>query len=283
MVEKIMEEFLGKECQNGCLGMDRKELLSAFEGFRTVWVDKMINLVIAELGVDPETARQVRQNPSNYMITYDTFKLLTFSWPNDIISLHIRYSSRPLPSLQNSHNPFHIHLNKTTSNSHIYLIICLHFHDVLMAIHPHLISPHPPNYHNHHHSPSLIVHYRHLRLQAPFATVMVAFLSTRSPLYCWAPLSFGNSEACRCALNSQCAGTYLTYSWDKVSPCFCQPFGQESSHFSATSSKHWYYVLFYLSHYQLQVTLNPGSSPSCFPTHSKTHSPCLSHLLATID
>lgn len=79
MVDRIISEFLGQECSNGCSGMGRKQLLNAFEGFRSAWVDKMINLVIAELGVDAESARHVRQNPASYMISYETFKLLTFN------------------------------------------------------------------------------------------------------------------------------------------------------------------------------------------------------------
>lgn len=40
----------------------------------------MINFVIAELNVDAESAKRVKQNPAGYMINYETFKLLSFKW-----------------------------------------------------------------------------------------------------------------------------------------------------------------------------------------------------------
>ena len=50
--------------------MRREELLNAFEEYRGDWVQKMINFVISELGLDSESAKQVRKNPSNYLVNY---------------------------------------------------------------------------------------------------------------------------------------------------------------------------------------------------------------------
>jgi len=38
----------------------------------------MIDYIISELEVDAESAREIRTNPTSYMITYETFKLLKF-------------------------------------------------------------------------------------------------------------------------------------------------------------------------------------------------------------
>jgi len=38
----------------------------------------MITYVINELGLDAESARHVRRNPSSYKVNYETFKLLDF-------------------------------------------------------------------------------------------------------------------------------------------------------------------------------------------------------------
>ena len=53
-------------------------MLNSFEVFRGEWVDRMINYVIQELGIDAESVRHVRKNPANYKINYETFKLLDF-------------------------------------------------------------------------------------------------------------------------------------------------------------------------------------------------------------
>lgn len=79
MNTRIISEFISSQiCQSSCSKWSRKELMSQFQIFRAGWVEKMINFVIAELNVDPQSAKRVRQNPNNYMVNYETFKLLSF-------------------------------------------------------------------------------------------------------------------------------------------------------------------------------------------------------------
>lgn len=52
--------------------------MNSFEKFREEWVEKMINYVIGELGIDDESAKHVRRNPAGYKVNYETFKLLDF-------------------------------------------------------------------------------------------------------------------------------------------------------------------------------------------------------------
>ena len=79
MSERIILEFLSSEqCRERCEGHDRSTLLNSFEKFREEWVEKMINYVIGELGIDDESAKHVRRNPAGYKVNYETFKLLDF-------------------------------------------------------------------------------------------------------------------------------------------------------------------------------------------------------------
>lgn len=79
MNQRIITEFLESEqCQKECVQFTPNRLLNEFEAYRTAWVKKMVNFVIAELGLDAESAKYVRKNPANYMINYETFKILSF-------------------------------------------------------------------------------------------------------------------------------------------------------------------------------------------------------------
>lgn len=71
MNQRIILEFIASPvCQKECHSLRREELLNAFEEYRGDWVQKMINFVISELGLDTESAQQVRKNPSNYLVNY---------------------------------------------------------------------------------------------------------------------------------------------------------------------------------------------------------------------
>jgi hypothetical protein len=79
MNARIISEFLSSPLYKSEGGRwSASEISQEFEVYRAAWVERMINFVISELNVDPETAKRVRLNPSNYMVNYETFKLLSF-------------------------------------------------------------------------------------------------------------------------------------------------------------------------------------------------------------
>ena len=79
MAQRIVSEFLvSEQCLQQCSRMAEGQLLTAFEEFRSAWVAHMVDVVIAELGLDQESANLVRRDPASFMISYETFKLLTF-------------------------------------------------------------------------------------------------------------------------------------------------------------------------------------------------------------
>ena len=79
MNARIMSEFLSSPLyQTMGHKWSSSEVSLEFEVYRTTWVERMINFVIAELKVDSESAKRVRQNPNDYMVNYETFKLLSF-------------------------------------------------------------------------------------------------------------------------------------------------------------------------------------------------------------
>lgn len=53
MSMEIIKDYLSsEECSRRCRSYSKESLLESFEGFRSTWVDQMINFVISELNLD---------------------------------------------------------------------------------------------------------------------------------------------------------------------------------------------------------------------------------------
>ena len=71
----ILQEFVNE----GVMASDLEQIKEKFEVFRREWVERMVDYMLKELGINEEGAREARKHPEDFHINYDTYKLFISS------------------------------------------------------------------------------------------------------------------------------------------------------------------------------------------------------------